>query len=175
MPKSDVVINGHLYDFACVELVVGAVSYPGVLAINFDRELIPGKIRGSDPSWAGRTPGQANYACDFEMLLSDWSAFRDVLGATSASYGRVPFNIAVTYEGAKQKLADGNEYALPVSSYAIRNCRVTKVEERHQAGPDALVVRVTVDPTEIAEGDSGYAIEKDADLTTAAAELRGTA
>lgn len=147
MPEPQAIINGNLYDYGAVDIKVGGITYVGAVSVDYSSELVPGKVFGSDPGVVGRTPGKATFAAEIEMIYRYWLELREALGD---SYGRATFDVVVSYGDDGQGMR--TEEKQPVTTDSIVGCRITKVSRAHKSGSDALVVRLTLDPTNIQEG-----------------------
>ena len=130
-------INGVRYSFASIEAFIDDVPVLGIASLNYSSKLAPGIVRGTSPVKLGRTIGEEDHTCDFEMYRLEWNFLLARLAAQGlGGFGAAAFSIQVNY--AESPLA-------PVTTDQIIGNRVTEAAANNQKGSDPTMVKLTTD------------------------------
>lgn len=151
------IINGHRYSFASIDVTANGQLFVGITRISYGSSLKPGKVRGTDGEFSGRTPGDAEHRCEIEMLQRE---FGELLESLGPGFGLIPFDIQVAfaesvfYEASSSNFVNRAQAsgAEGVITHTIRGCRISEVDFQGQDGPEPNKVRVTLDPDTIVYG-----------------------
>lgn len=127
------IINGVIYQFSNVEIVLNGKPYQGITEISYSDTLEPGVLRGTSPFMRGRTLGQYEAEGSFTMAKQDFEILKPVLKALGrGGFGEAVFLISVSYRAA----------GLPLINDTIEGCRIKHTENSHSSGnTDALVTK----------------------------------
>lgn len=137
------IINGLMYSFASIEAFFNGFPVAGIVSINYKSSLKPGIARGTAATKMGRTIGDHDADCDFEMFVLDAMAFIGTLGAGGYGFGVGEFIVTVGY----QEIA--SEIPLPVVVDTIIGGRVTELAASNQQGTDPTKRKFTVDVMDV--------------------------
>ena len=151
MAQEPAIINGHRYSFASIELTANNQVFLGITRISYGSSMKPGKVRGTDGEYVGRTPGDAEHRCEIQILQHEYQLLLATLGP---GFGLVPFDIQVAFAEPYTYEQQASTTAEPegVTTHMIRGCRITDADLSAQEGPDANKVDVILDPTTIIYG-----------------------
>lgn len=143
-------VNGHAYSYASIEVTFADLPIPMISfkSINYEADLEPGEIRGSDPHVLGFTRGNHTVSGDAEIYRAAWEVLKRTLGAGGVGYGEVFIDIAVTYW----------EIGSPVVTDVLRNVRITKAQFQNQQGTDGSTVKLTFKMLELNENGAFLAV-----------------
>jgi hypothetical protein len=143
-------VNGHAYSFASVEVYFADIPVPLITfkAINYEADLEPGEIRGSDPHVLGFTRGNHTTSGDAEVYLAAWEILKRTLGAGGIGYGETFFDIVVQY----------HEFESPIVTDILRNVRITKSQRSNQQGTDGTTQKLTFKMLDINENGAYLAV-----------------
>ncbi len=141
-------INGHRYSFGSIDLIANGRLFVGATRIAYGSSLKPGKVRGTDGEYIGRTPGEAEHRCEIELYQRE---YQDLIGTLGPGFGLVRFDIQVQF--AETHPYENNGAPVEgVVTHMILGVRITDVDFQGQDGADALKVRLTLDPVTISYG-----------------------
>lgn len=133
LPGTGRKINGIVYDYSSITIVVNGVPYPGITEINYSDTLEPGILRGTSAFMRGRTRGMYEAEASFTMAKEDYNVLIKALvtlGGGIAGFMEVPFLISVSYAEATAALINDT----------VEGCRIKHNENSHSAGnSDGLV------------------------------------
>lgn len=133
---SNILINGHRFDFSSVEINVNGRIFTGVTEISYSNSLEPGVVRGTSAQPIGRTRGEASSEASFTMLKSDYSQLIRALDPSGRrGYMERSFDINVSFR---------EDFELPLQNDFLRGCRISQDEDSHSTGSEAIVVSVTL-------------------------------
>lgn len=128
------VINGNVYDFSSITITLNGIPYQGINEISYSDSLEPGMLDGTGAYMRGRTRGKYKAECSFTIGKKDFEPLKLALRKTpSGGYGETPFLITVVYKEIDE---------VDVITDRIEGCRITKQENQHKFGEDALVTKV---------------------------------
>lgn len=130
-------INGHKYSWSSIEAVFGALPILGIKSINYKSSLKAGTVRGTLPQKIGRTRGEQDADCDFEMYKLEAMAFISTLGANGYGFGEVSFPITVSYS----ELASLPPQP-PVTDMIV-GVRIEEIAHSNAEGTDPTTVKFT--------------------------------
>ena len=122
-------INGVSYDWSSVRISLGALITPALKGIDYSQSLDPGEGRGNSSAWIKRTRGQLKADASFEIYVSEFQDFLDILGE---GYMERNFDVTVSYqEGTERVLTD-----------KLIGCRIKKHADSPKEGSDPPTVKV---------------------------------
>lgn len=132
-PGTGTIINGVIYQFACLEISLAGKPYGGITEINYSDTLEPGVLRGTSPYMRGRTLGQYEAEASFTMAKQDFELLKAALaGLGQGGFGEAVFLITVSYR----------VFGLPLITDTIEGCRIKHNENAHSSGnTDALLTK----------------------------------
>ncbi len=123
----------HRVAWQSVEVNWNGLVYAGFKSLVYSDELVPTDVYGTGPEKIGRTRGKANHQGSAVMYKEEWENLRGALGG-GVGYMEVPFLITATFfEIGMNPIVDLLEFT-----------RVTKAEDNHSEGADALTVNLTL-------------------------------
>lgn len=135
-------VNGARTDFTSITLLANGAPIPGITEINYSQELKAGEVFGTPVQMIGATTGQLKCKADFTILQLEWNLFIPVLsvlasGSPASGYMQARFDIQVQYQfaGSPAMIVD-----------IIRGAKVSNHEQSNKSGPDALMVKVELQP-----------------------------
>lgn len=164
LPLAPPLINGNYFDFSSILLSLNlGTKFTGFKSINYTSEQAPGDVYGASAQKLGRTRGQHKASGSIEFYRPEWRQFQIALqglgalggGSLSAVPGafaglfEVSFPIQVTYS-ERNPLGIVSALALPTQTDSIIGARITKVDQSHSQGSDALTVKCDFDGMYIA-------------------------
>lgn len=137
-------INGNRVSWSSVEIKVIGQRYIGVKNVSYGLELKPGDVVGTHIERIARTDGEQKTSGGMEMYKEE----ADVLIAALAAIGlpqlkgymQVEFDVIINFRV---------QSILPISNVVMQNCRITKVDDSHSQGIDALTTKFDLDPMRI--------------------------
>lgn len=132
-------IDGHRYSFSSVELRVAGRIYTGVTEISYSVSQEPGIVRGTGARPIGRTRGEYTAEGSLTMLKSDYYDLIQALSLRAEGYLEASFDVVVTF----------SELFEPPICDVLRGCRITREEDSHSTGGEALTVSLTLSVMEI--------------------------
>jgi hypothetical protein len=143
-------VNGHAYSFSSIEIFFGDLPIPQISfkSINYEADLEPGEMRGTDPHVLGMTRGNHTVSGDAEIYRLAWEVLKRTLGFGGVGYGEVFFTIVVMYA----------ELGSPVITDVIRNVRITKAQMSNQQGTDPSTVKLTLKALDLNENGAFIAV-----------------
>lgn len=164
VPSVPPLINGSFFDFSSVNInLVNGVKISGFKSIAYTSEQKPGSVFGNGARQKiGRTPGQHDASGSFELYRP---SFLDLVAAIqgpqainnlSAAPGAFPgifevnFPITVSFAEGAPAGAAYSLTALPTQTDRIIGARITKIDQSHSQGSDALTVKCDFDAMYIA-------------------------
>lgn len=131
-------VNGHRTSYCSIELgVAGQLPIAGVKSINYREMPEVGKIRGTNVKPMGRTRGQVDFEGDIEFYQREWRNLMPVLSQLGLfGFSEVSYPVTVVYA----------EEASPLDIVIdeLIGVRFMGPENAHAEGPDALVVKLTL-------------------------------
>ena len=131
-------INGHRYSWASIEAFFKGVPILGIKSINYKSSLKAGTVRGTAPQKIGRTRGEQDADCDFEMLKLEAMAFIGILGAAGVGFGETSFQIKVAYSENLPGV-----FPQPVIVDSINGVRIEELAASNAEGTDASMMKFT--------------------------------
>lgn len=138
------IINGLMYSFASIEAFFNGFPIAGIVSINYKSSLKPGIARGTGAQKMGRTIGDHDADCDFEMYLLDAMAFIATLGnAGGFGFGVGEFIVRVGYQEIF------SEVPMPPTLDVILGARVTELAASNQQGTDPSKRKFTTDVMDV--------------------------
>jgi len=125
-------VNGVYYDFTSIEFAVtpGGVQ-ANVIEINYSHGMDPGIFRGTSAMPRGRTRGPYDAEASFTIYKEDYEPIKQAL----AALGKGGYMMA----------------SLPITD-TLEGCRITREENDHSEGNDALVVKISLSVMRILAG-----------------------
>lgn len=140
-PELGTRINGKLYDFSSVEIVVNNIAYQNVTEISYSHGLEPGILRGTGAMWRGRSRGQYESDASFSIYKEDHAALITALASGGIrGYMEQEFRILVSYREAGANL--------PVCD-RLEGCRIKRDDDSHSSGGDVIIVKVDLSVYEV--------------------------
>lgn len=137
-------VNGIYYDFTSIEFAVNGGVQANVIEINYSHGMDPGIFRGTSAMPRGRTRGPYDAEASFTIYKEDYEPIKAALVALGkGGYMMASFGIAVNYRELQA--------SLPITD-TLEGCRITREENDHSEGNDALVVKVTLSVMRILAG-----------------------
>lgn len=137
-------VNGFRFAWASVEIkLAGTVFF--ALECNYSRTRNRQIVYVNHPDPVGKTIGKNEYSGDVTLLLAEYNALQTALivEATKQSlgtgYGNAFFDVIVQY----------NENGGDVITDTLKNCTLDQVERSMAEGPDAIKVKITLNPLKI--------------------------
>lgn len=122
-------INGVRHSWASIEIKVNDDIVLGITEINYDDTLDPSEVYGAGPRPIAFTLGKASFKGDFTILLEEFDALIQKLGA---GWKAQSFDIIVTY--------DESGSGLSTIVDTVKGCRITNTEgSNSSANSDATV------------------------------------
>jgi hypothetical protein len=134
LPGTGRKINGLVYDYSSVTIVINKIPFQGVTEISYSDTLEPGVLRGTSAYMRGRTRGMYESESSFTMSKEDFEPLKQALASLGfGGFMETPFLISVSY-------AEQNS---PIITDTIEGCRIKHQENSHSAGnSDGLVTKV---------------------------------
>lgn len=119
--------------FRSIEASFNGLVFAGIKSLTYSPELTPTDVWGTGAEKIGRTRGKANHTGACIVYKEEYENLRQSL-AGGVGYMEVPFLITSTvYEIGMNPIVD-----------SLEDVRITKDEDAHSDGDDALVVNVTL-------------------------------
>jgi hypothetical protein len=150
-------INGNYFDFSSVKIIIAnGTQITGFKSINYSSEQAPGDVYGTSRQKLGRTPGQHKASGSFELYRPEFADLQFALqgpaflNSVNAAAGVVPglfevnFSIQVNFSEAPP-LGINLVSITPTQTDYILGARITKVDQSHSQGSDALTVKCDFD------------------------------
>jgi len=137
-------IIGIRYSFRSIEMNSNGLVFAGFKSINYSNMLEPQDVWGTAPQKIGRTRGKQNAEASAEVYKEEWENYRLSLGG-GIGYMEIPHNITCSYSEIGQ---------IPITDLLV-GCRITKAENGHSEGDDALTVKLTFNVMRLEEGGAG--------------------
>jgi hypothetical protein len=134
LPGTGRKINGKVYQYDNLEIVINGIPYAGITEINYSDTLEPGILRGTSVYMRGRTRGSYEAEASFTIAKEDFEGVKAALiSLNRGGFGEVEFLISVSYSEATSALINDT----------IEGCRIKHQENSHSSGnSDGLVVKV---------------------------------
>lgn len=149
-------INGLMYSFASIEAFFNGVPIIGITSINYKSSLKPGIARGSAPQKLGRTRGDQDADCDFEMYKLDAMAFLGIIGAFPGSqgvgFGEGEFMIKVVYAESTSRVP------MPPVLDIIKGARITELSGSNAQGTDPTKSKFSCDVMDVLHNGVSIAV-----------------
>lgn len=120
-------VNGVLYDYASARIKLKGQIYTGISSINFDDTVERGYLQGTSQLPLGDTDGTYKAAASMEMGMQEHF---DLLAGLGDKYMNQRFDVEVQFS------ATGGQ----THTVEIVGCKINKIGNAHQAGPDPLKV-----------------------------------
>lgn len=133
LPGTGRKINGKVYDYSSISIVVNKIPFQGITEISYSDTLEPGILRGTTAFMRGRTRGMYEAEASFTIALEDFEPIKEALSALGlGGFMEAEFLIGVTY----------SEKTSPTINDTIEGCRIKHTERSHSAGnSDGLLVK----------------------------------
>lgn len=128
MADSPVAINGIVYDFATIKLMLDGDLYVSVKSIKYSDNCEPGELRGTGPQFLGRTTG--DYKAEASIELSK-GAHNELIKKLGDGFMLATFDAVVNYQPPGD---------LEIITDKVLGCRIKKTDNSHSQGSDALTV-----------------------------------
>lgn len=150
LPGTGRKINGKVYQYDNLEIVINGIPYQGITEINYSDTLEPGILRGTSVYMRGRTRGSYEAEASFTIAKADFEAVKAALiSLGKGGFGEVEFLISVSYA----------EPTSPLINDTIEGCRIKHQENSHSSGnSDGLVTKVDLSVFRIG-WDGKYAVD----------------
>lgn len=134
LPGTGRKINGKVYQYDNLEIVINGIPYQGITEINYSDTLEPGILRGTSVYMRGRTRGSYEAEGSITIAKADFEAVKEALIALNrGGFGEVEFLISVSY----------SEATSPLINDTIEGCRIKHQENSHSSGnSDGLLTKV---------------------------------
>lgn len=134
LPGTGRKINGKVYQYDNLEIVINGIPYPGIVEINYSDTLEPGILRGTSPFMRGRTRGSYEAEASLTIAKEDFEPVKAALIRIGrGGFGETEFLISVSY-------ADPTS---PLINDTIEGCRIKHQENSHSSGnSDGLVTKI---------------------------------
>ena len=134
LPGTGRKINGLVYDYSSISIVIAGVPYQGVTEINYSDTLEPGVLRGTGAFMRARTRGMYEAEASFTIAKEDFEPIKIALASRGfGGFMEAPFQIAVAYSEANA----------PLINDTIEGCRIKRNENSHSSGnSDGIVTKV---------------------------------
>lgn len=152
-PIVNPLINGVRYDYSSILIMPGGLPMVGIQEISYKNTRNPANVFGSLPQRLGTTTGQVTAEASITMLLLEYQNLITQLNALAASqFGAGPFSgfmlacfdIPVQYQYG----------AGPLIQDVIKGCSIKEADRSFKQGPDALVVKIELNPAYVIENGS---------------------
>jgi hypothetical protein len=154
-PIAPPLINGNYFDFSSVAIFFGTTKISGFKSINYTSEQTPGDVYGTSAQKLGRTRGQHKASGSFEIYRPEFADMQAALqgfqvvqtvvaGAGVPGLFETNFLISVNFSETSPVGIVTPLVTLPQSDY-IWGARITKVDQGHSTGGDALTVKCDFD------------------------------
>lgn len=134
MSDTPVAVNGIVYDFATIKLMLDGDLYISVKAINYGDTCEPGKLRGTSPQALGRTTGDYDATASLELSKG---AFRELIAKLGDGFMAKTFDCVVNFQPPG---------GLPIITDKVIGCRISKNDAAHSQGTDALTMKIDLSP-----------------------------
>lgn len=134
-------INGKVYDFSSVEIVIDGIAYQNVTEINYSHGVEPGVLRGTSAMMRGRSRGSYDTDGSLSMYKEDYANMIGVLaGKGLGGYMMAEFLVMVAFRdiGAVVPCID-----------TLHGCRIKRDEDSLSSGGDVIVVKVDLSVFEV--------------------------
>jgi hypothetical protein len=130
-------LTHNRFDFSSIEVNISGLIYKGIKSISYDDQLTPGNVYGTTAMRLGRTRGQYETAGSLEVYKEEFALLSKAIAAIPpGGLAEVPFVVTVMYA----------ELLAPITVDILGGVRITKVDDSHSSGSDALTVKLTIDP-----------------------------
>ena len=135
-------INGVRTDFASLTFLANGAPIPGITEVNYSQELKAGEVFGTPVQMIGATRGQLKCKADFTILQLEWNLLLPVLatlasGNPGSGYMEARFDLMLQYQIAQSPI---------IITDIIRGAKVSNDEQSNKSGPDALLIKVELQP-----------------------------
>lgn len=125
--------DGVKFDFTSIELDIAGTKFVGVTTVSYSDELEPGPVRASYAHELGATRGEYSAEASMTVLKEEMPNLLALLSdAEKKGFGEKFFTATVQY----------SETGKPVQTDTLEGVRIKKLDNDHQTGPDALVVKI---------------------------------
>jgi hypothetical protein len=146
-------VNGNYFDFSSITIALNnGTKITGFKSIGYTSEQQPGEVWGSARQLLGRTPGQHKASGSFELYRPEWLDLQtalqgpqainnlSILPGAAPGLFEVNFPIIVSFSESAP-LGVGSPLTMPTQTDVIIGARITKVDQSHSQGSDALTVK----------------------------------
>jgi hypothetical protein len=150
-------INGVQYDYSSLEVKVRGKPILGraFTAVSYKESLKPGKVRAGHPQALGRTRGEYDAEGSLEVPKTHLHTFLKELCGEAAVQGMAAGAIAGSVSAGNVTIGYLESSFLLTVSYGdigqasqedtLVGCKITDIDENHKAGPDGLMVSLSLD------------------------------
>lgn len=136
-------INSHRYSWASIEAYFNGLPILGIKSINYGSSLKAGNVRGTAPQKIGRTRGEQDAKCDFEMLKLEAMLLITTLGAFGFGFGESAFDIIVQYSELTSPIP------MPVITDTILGVRIEEPSNDNSEGTDPTMMKFTTNVMDV--------------------------
>jgi len=136
----DVAINGLLYSWADVRVVLLGRDITGITAIDYSDSQTTKPVYGRGKKRVGRVSGMYEASATLTLEMSEVEALNLSLAAGTSIYDIPPFDVTVVYVNADQRLV----------THVLKQCVFTKQDRSSKSGEvKEIDVKLPLDVAEI--------------------------